>query len=99
MAYRAFKDLTRKTASDKILDDKAFNDIVKNPKYDGYQRPLASRFYKFFDEKSALLADKSASGGAIEDGIMSNKELSEELHKPICKFEKRKVCSSFIDNI
>ena len=99
MAYRAFKDLTRKTASDKILDDKAFNDIAKNPKYDGYQRPLASRFYKFFDEKSALLADKSASGGAIEDGIMSNKELSEELHKPISKFEKRKVCSSFIDNI
>ena len=78
MAYRAFKDLTRKTASYKILDDKAFNDIAKNPKYDGTQRPLTSIFYKFFDEKSALLANKSASGGAIEDGIMSKKELSEE---------------------
>ena len=41
MAYGDFKDLTRRTASDKILRDKAFN-IAKNPKYDGYQRGLAS---------------------------------------------------------
>ena len=41
MAYGHFKDLTRRTASDKILRDKAFN-IAKNPKYDGYQRDLAS---------------------------------------------------------
>ena len=27
----------KKTASDNVLRDKAFN-IVKNPKYDGYQR-------------------------------------------------------------
>ena len=39
-------------ASDKILRDKAFN-IAKNPKYDGYQRELASMVYKFFDKKSA----------------------------------------------
>ena len=39
-AYKDFKDLPRKTASDKILRDKAFN-IVKNPKYDGYQMALA----------------------------------------------------------
>ena len=37
MAYGDFKDLTRRTASDKMLSDKAFN-IAKNPKYDGYQR-------------------------------------------------------------
>ena len=30
----AYGDLTRRTASDKILCDKAFN-IAKNPKYDG----------------------------------------------------------------
>ena len=31
---------------------------------------------------------------------MSNKELTEELHKPIIrKFKKRKVCSSFRDFI
>ena len=47
MAYRDFKDLTRKTASDEILHDKAFN-IAKNPKYDGYQRGLASIIYNFF---------------------------------------------------
>ena len=41
MPYGDFKDLTRRTASDKTLRDKAFN-FVKNPKYDGYQhgRPL-----------------------------------------------------------
>ena len=51
MAYRDIKDLTRRTASDKILHDKAFI-IAKNPKYDGYQRGLASKFYKYFDKKN-----------------------------------------------
>ena len=37
MAYGHFKDLKRRTDSDKVLNDKAFN-IAKNPKYDGYQR-------------------------------------------------------------
>ena len=46
IAYADFKDLTRRTASDKILRDKAFN-IAKNPKYDGYQRGFASIVYKF----------------------------------------------------
>ena len=46
MAYGDFKDLARRTASDKVLRDKAFN-IAKNPKYDGYQRGLASMVYKF----------------------------------------------------
>ena len=36
MAYRDFKDLTRRTASDKILRDKEFNP-AKNLNYDGYQ--------------------------------------------------------------
>ena len=54
MAYGNFKDFTRRTASDKILRDKAFN-IAKNPKYDGYQRGLASMVYNFFDKKSASL--------------------------------------------
>ena len=51
MAYRGLKDLIRRTASYKILRDKAFN-IAKNPKYDGYQRGLASMVYKFFDKKN-----------------------------------------------
>ena len=41
MAYGNFKDLKRRTFSDKVLKDKAFN-IAKNPKYDGYQSGLAS---------------------------------------------------------
>ena len=51
MAYRDFKDIKGRIASDKMLRDKAFN-IAKNPKYDGYQRGLASMVYKFFDKKS-----------------------------------------------
>ena len=39
MAYGDFKDLTRRTASDKILRDKAFN-ITKSQKYYRYQRGL-----------------------------------------------------------
>ena len=50
--YGDFKDLTRRAAADKVLHDKAFN-IAKNPKYDGYQRGLASMIYKFFDEKTS----------------------------------------------
>ena len=48
MAYGDFKYLTRRTASDKILREKAFN-IAKNPKYDGYQRGRAPMVYNFFD--------------------------------------------------
>ena len=51
MTHADFKDLTRRTPSDKILYDKAFN-IAKNPKYDGYQRGLASMVYPFFDKKN-----------------------------------------------
>ena len=43
---------------------------------------------------------KRASGGAYKSEILSNQELAEELHKPIIrKFEKRKVHSSFMNNI
>ena len=49
MAYEDFKDLARRTASDKILHDKPLN-IAKNPKYDGYQRGFASMVYTLFDK-------------------------------------------------
>ena len=56
--------------------------------------------YKFFDKKTASLVVKSTSGGTVTNEDFSNKELDEELHKPIIrKFEKRKVHSPFIDNI
>ena len=71
------------------MKDKAFK-IVNNPKYNGYQRGLASMFYKFFDKKSS-------GSGIINE---PNYHLANELHKPIFKkFKKRKVYSYFRDNI
>ena len=78
-----FKDLTRNTASNKILRDKAF-DNAKIPKYHGYQRDLACMVYKFFDKK--------ISGKTIKSEVISNKESAEELHKPIIRtFKKQRV--------
>ena len=58
-------------------------DIASNPEYDGYQRCLASMVYKFFDKKTM--------GSGVNN---------ESLHKPIIrKFDKRKMYSSFKDNI
>ena len=50
MTYGDFKDLARRTTSDKIMCDKAFNS-AKDPKYDGYQIVLASMVYRFFNKK------------------------------------------------
>ena len=63
---------TRRAASDKILHGKAFN-IAKNPRYDGYQRGLASMVYKIFD--------KETSGSDIKNENVSNNELLENLRK------------------
>ena len=49
MTYGKSKDLVRRTQSDKVLRDKVFK-IASDPKYDGYQRGLASMVYKFFDK-------------------------------------------------
>ena len=88
MVYGDFKDLAKRTAADKVLRDKAFK-VASDQNYDGYQR--ASMVYKFFDKKS------SASGLANNN---ENIQLANELHKPIIKkFNKRKVYSSFKDNI
>ena len=89
MAYGKAKDLVKRTQSDKVLRDKAFK-IASDPKYDGYQRGLASMVYKFFDKKSS-------GSGIINE---ANYQLANERRKPIInKFKKRKVYSSFRDNI
>ena len=89
-AYSDSKDLTKRTVADKILKNRAF-DIAKDPKYDGYQRGLASKVYNFFGSKV------SGSGAKV---ISENEQLANELHKPIIrKFEKRRVYSTFKDNI
>ena len=90
MAYGDVKDLNSRTAADRVSCDKAFN-IAKNPKYDGYQCGLASVVFDFFHKLQVVLLKKE---------MMQNDELAKELHKPIIrKIEKRKVHSSFIDNI
>ena len=92
MTYGDFKDLARRTDSDKVLRDKAFN-IAKNPKYDGYQGGLASIVYKFFDKKSA-------GSGIVNNNNKQNIQLAKEFHKPIIrKFKKRTIYSRFKNNI
>ena len=89
IAYGKSKYLIKGTQSDKFLKDKAFK-IANNPNYDGYQRGLASVVYKFFDKKSK-------GSGIINE---ANCQSANELHEPIItKFKKRKVYSSFKDNI
>ena len=67
MAYNKYKDLEKRTLSDIVLKNKAFK-IDSNPRYNGYQRMLASMGFKIFDKK-------------------------------ILNFKKRKVYSSYKDNI
>ena len=104
MTYGDFKDLARRTASDRILREKTFN-IAKKPKYDRYQRGPASMVYKVFDKKSP--------GGGIYNNNNNNEikqnrrrldlaalQLAKELHEPIIrKSKKQKVYSGFRDNI
>ena len=86
MAYNKFKDLEKRTQSDIVLKNKAFK-IASNPKYNGYERGLASMVYKFFDKKS-------------KGRGLKNQKLADERHKPFIRtFKKRKVYSSFKDNI
>ena len=65
MAYGDFKDLARRTASDKVWRDKDFK-IANNPKYDGCKGGLASMVYKIFDKKST--------GGAIKNESKQNQQ-------------------------
>ena len=85
-AYSDSKDLAKRTISDKILKDKAY-EITRNRKYDGYQRAVESMVYKVFHKKTG-------------SGRSLNEQLAEELHKPvITKFKRRKVYARFKDNI
>ena len=97
MAYGDFKDLAKLTALDKVSSNEAFN-IAKAPKYDSYQRGLASMAYNVFDKKSS-------SSGDNKNKIKQNqliKQLAEELHKTLIrkfKILKRTGYSSFKDYI
>ena len=85
-AYNKYKDSFNRKISDGVLKNKALK-IALDPKVNGYQRVLTSMFSKFFNERTKGMG-------------LSNKILAKELHKPIIKnFKRRKVYSSFKDNI
>ena len=52
--------------------DKAFN-IAKNPKYDGYQRGIASMVYK--------VSDKKSKDAGVNIPLRSNEQLAKALNK------------------
>ena len=66
---------------------------MSNPKYDGYQRGLASMVYKFFDKKF------SSSGIVSELNYRLANELIIKIEPVIKKSRKRKVYSYLKDNI
>ena len=66
---------------------------MSNPKYDGYQRGLASMVYKFFDKKF------SRSGIVNEPNYQLANELIIKIEPVIKKSRKRKVYSYLKDNI
>ena len=92
LTYGDFKGLARRTDSDKVLRGKPYN-IAKNPRFDGYQRGLASMVYIFFDTTSASLVDKSAKDSGFKSAIKQNQrlldlatqQLAEKLTKPIIR--------------
>ena len=85
-AYSDSKDLAKRTISGTILKETAY-EIARICGYDGYQRALASMVYKFFDKETG-------------SDVSVNKQLPEELHKPLIQnFKRRKVYARFKDSI
>ena len=76
LTYGSYNDLAKRRQSDKVLRDKDFKN-ASNAKYDGYQRGLTSKIYKFFDKKSK------------GSGAMANQQLANQLQKPIIKKLKK----------
>ena len=74
MAYGSYKDLVKKTESEKCLRNKTFK-IGIDPKYDRCQRGLALMVYKIYDKKSSANGIKS----------ISNQQLEDKLHESIIK--------------
>ena len=89
MAYGDFKNLKRRTFCEKVLRDKAFN-IAKNPKYDIYQRGIASIVYKFFD--------KNSEGSGVNTPLEFNEQLAKELQTNYQKLKKKSVYLRFKPN-
>ena len=72
VAYGDFKDLTRRNTPDKIKRDKAFN-FAKKPKYDEYQRGIASVVYTLIDKQDSGGAATLAKKYAVKNENISSK--------------------------
>ena len=84
--YNKYKDSLNRKNSDVVLKNKALK-ISTDPKVNGYLRSLAAMVYTFFNERTKGLG-------------IEKKQLAEEPQKPIIRsFKRRKVYSSFKDNI
>ena len=92
-AYVKYKDRLNRKQSDIVFKNKALK-TATDPRVNGYQRGLASMVYKFFNERT------KGFDISLQANSLNNEILAEELHKPIIKnFKRRKVYSSFKDNI
>ena len=79
MAYGDFKDLAKRATGDKVFN------IAKDPKYDGYERGLASMVYKVFDKNTKASGVTTLANKSAIKSIPQNKQFAEELHKLIIK--------------
>ena len=83
MAYRDFKDLAKRTLTDKVLLDKAFK-TASDQKYDEYQSGLTAMVYKLFDKKSQGSGHPLSSALKVANN-KQNIQLADELHKPVIR--------------
>ena len=92
-AYPKYKDRLNGKQSDIVLKNKTLK-IATDPRVNGYERGLAPMVYKFFNKRT------KGSGINLQTHSLNNEVLAAKLHKPIIKnFKRRKVYSSFKDNI
>ena len=92
-AYAKYNDRLNRKHSEIVLKNKDLK-IATDRGVNGYQRGLASIVFNFLNERS------KGSGINNQGNLLVISQLAEELHKPIIKnFKRRKVYSSFKDNI
>ena len=81
MTYDIYKDLAKRTQSDKVLRDKAL-EIANNPNWKlcWLSKRTGLLLYKGFDQTSSAAGMRS----------MQNQQLTNELHEPIIRKLKKK---------
>ena len=86
MAHGDFKDLPKRTVSDKVTCDKEYN-IAKSPKYDGYQRRVMQWFINVLIKKSSYGAVSRPNKSAFESEIIPNQLLENSKNEKIRIFK------------